>query len=131
MNQPQSEDEHSEIEFYYPFSLFCSNACEAHSLSHYICMVSKNAIIIINLLLTLSAWSLRENIRPRSFMYGPLPTGLIRTVKTLVWYFPVMTVLSVNKKLIIAKYKKDWSVFSVRVWFCGYNTLPMKHSSFM
>ena len=30
---------------------------------------------IIKLLLTSTAWSLRENIRPRSFMYGPCLTG--------------------------------------------------------
>ena len=29
------------------------------------------------------------------------PYGLGRTVKTSVWYFPVMTALSVNKKLFM------------------------------
>ena len=77
----------------------------------YVCKVCCLKSYIINLLLTSTAWSLRENIRPRPFMYGPRPTGprptgprpsgLVRTVKTSVCYFPVTTTLSVNKKLLI------------------------------
>ena len=52
----------------------------------YVCKVCCLKSHIINLILTSTAWSSRENIRGRSFTYG-----LVRTVKTSVWYFPVMT----------------------------------------
>ena len=42
-----------------------------------------------------------KDIRPRSFMYGPRPTGYVRSGEILIWYLSVMTTLSVNKKLIL------------------------------
>ena len=51
-----------------------------NSMSRYtVGMLLKKAI---NFLLTSIAWSLRENIRPSSFMYGPRPASSVRTVKT-------------------------------------------------
>ena len=40
-------------------------------------------------------------------MYEPRTLGLVRTANTPVWYFPVMTTLSVNKKLLLTP---PWAV---------------------
>ena len=58
------------------------------TLSRYkdVCKVCCLKSHIIYLLLTLTAWSLWENIRRRSSMYGPRSTGSVRTVKNLVEY---------------------------------------------
>ena len=69
----------------------------------YVCKVCCLKTHIINLLFNLDRLVITENIRPQSFMYGSHPTGSVRTVKGSVWYFPVMTTLSVNKKLIFRR----------------------------
>ena len=97
----ESNDERSKREFYYHES----NNNNKTTLCHAICMQGMlfknphNKPLNINL----DRLVITENIRPQSFMYGSHPTGSVRTVKGSVWYFPVMTTLSVNKKLIFRR----------------------------
>ena len=81
-------DEQSKTEFYHHESNNNknNNIKNDDSMSWYMYMqvILFKKSHIINLLVTSIAWSLRENIRPRFFMYRQCLAGSVRTVETSV-----------------------------------------------
>ena len=72
----ESDDEQSKREFYYHESNNKNNKNNNIENDDFmLCYIYVCKIQYMYVLLTSTAWSLRENIRPQSFMYRPRATG--------------------------------------------------------